>query len=71
METGNIKRTLSKRPSIHDYEIGTKLGEGAYAIVRSVRHKVSDDKMAMKIYDKSKLNDPAKKRSVSREISLL
>ena len=25
----------------------------------------------MKIYDKSKLNDPAKKRSVSREISLM
>jgi MAP/microtubule affinity-regulating kinase len=25
----------------------------------------------MKIYDKARLNDPAKKRSVSREISLL
>lgn len=25
----------------------------------------------MKIYDKNRLNDPAKKRSVSREISLL
>ena len=62
---------LTKRPSIHDYELGTKLGEGAYAIVRSCRHKQTNDKIAMKIYDKNRLNDPAKKRSVSREISLL
>ena len=66
------KKFLQKRPSsIHDYEIGQKLGEGAYAIVRSCRHKETNDKIAMKIYDKARLNDPAKKRSVSREINLL
>ena len=61
----------TKHTSIHDYEIGQKLGEGAYAVVRSCRHKQSNNKIAMKIYDKYKLNDPIKKRSVSREISLL
>ena len=51
--------------------MGKKLGEGAYAVVHSVMNKKTKDQLAMKIYDKSKLNDPAKKRSVSREISLL
>jgi serine/threonine protein kinase len=51
--------------------MGSKLGEGAYAIVRQCRHKGSNSRIAMKIYDKVKLNDPIKKRSVSREISLL
>jgi doublecortin-like kinase 3 len=47
------------------------LGEGAYAVVRQCRHKATNNKIAMKIYDKIRLNDPVKKRSVSREISLL
>jgi len=51
--------------------MGTKLGEGAYAIVRSCTDKRTRDKIAMKIYDKYKLSDPQKKRSVSREITLL
>ena len=67
----NLKQFLTKRTSIHDYEIGQKLGEGAYAIVRQCRHKESNSKIAMKIYDKIKLSDPVKKRSVSREITLL
>jgi len=56
---------------MNDFELGSKLGEGAYAVVRSCRHKKTQDKIAMKIYDKYKLNDPIKKRSVSREIELL
>ncbi|CDW79724.1 protein kinase domain containing protein [Stylonychia lemnae] len=66
-----LQKFLQKRPSIHDYELGQKLGEGAYAIVRQCRHKVTNNKIAMKIYDKLRLNDPVKKRSVSREINLL
>jgi serine/threonine protein kinase len=62
---------MQRRPSMNDFELGSKLGEGAYAVVRSCRHKKTQDKIAMKIYDKYKLNDPIKKRSVSREIELL
>jgi serine/threonine protein kinase len=40
-------------------------------VVRQCIHKDSKNKIAMKIYDKMRLNDPAKKRSVSREITLL
>jgi serine/threonine protein kinase len=40
-------------------------------VVRQCRHKVTNSKIAMKIYDKMRLNDPVKKRSVSREINLL
>jgi serine/threonine protein kinase len=66
-----MQKFLAKRPSIHDYELGQKLGEGAYAIVRQCRHKGTNNKIAMKIYDKMRLNDPIKKRSVSREITLM
>jgi serine/threonine protein kinase len=62
---------MTKRASIHDYEMGSKLGEGSYAIVRQCRNKITNDKIAMKIYDKNRLNNNEKKRSVSREISLL
>lgn len=65
------QKLASKKPTLHDYELGSKLGEGAYAIVRQCRHKQTNDKIAMKIYDKIRLNDPIKRRSVSREINLL
>jgi serine/threonine protein kinase len=62
---------MSKRPSIHDFEMGGRIGEGAYAVVRECTHKQTNERIAMKIYDKYKLRDPAKKRSVTREIGLL
>ena len=48
------------------------LGNGSYAQVRQATHKSTNFTVAIKIYDKLKLNENREvKKSVSREISLL
>ena len=54
-----------------DIEIDKEIGKGSYAVVKLGSHKVSREKFAVKIYEKSKLLDPLKKKSVEREISIL
>jgi hypothetical protein len=49
---------LGQKATLNEFEFGTKLGEGAYAIVRQCVHKKTRDSMAIKVYDKYKLNDP-------------
>jgi tRNA A-37 threonylcarbamoyl transferase component Bud32 len=56
---------------INKYLIGRELGKGAYANVRLVIDKLTKQKYAMKIYDKSKLNDNAKKKCVYREVEIM
>jgi tRNA A-37 threonylcarbamoyl transferase component Bud32 len=57
--------------NIEDYIIGSQIGQGAYAIVRSAIHKPTNKKIALKTYEKSKLLDPHRKRCVKREIEIL
>jgi serine/threonine protein kinase len=57
--------------NIDDYLLGTQIGQGAYAIVRSAVRKSTNTKHAVKTYEKSKLLDPHRKRSVQREIEIL
>ena len=56
---------------LSDFEIGHTLGKGAYAVVKACKNKITGEKFAMKIYEKSKLNDNSKKRCVYREIEIL
>lgn len=49
-----------------DYNIGKQLGHGAYATVKIATWKQSSEKFAIKIYDKFKLVDPQRKKSVQR-----
>ena len=56
---------------LSNYEIGRTLGKGAYAIVKVCTNKITKEKYAVKIYEKSKLNDGSKKKCVSREIEIL
>lgn len=56
---------------IEDYAIGKEIGKGAYAIVKQALHKPTNRKMAVKIYEKSKLLDPQRKSSVKKEIQIL
>lgn len=44
------------------------LGSGSYAQVKLAQHKVSKQRVAIKIYNKSKLNDLAKCSAVQSEI---
>jgi serine/threonine protein kinase len=47
------------------------LGQGAYAVVKEGVHKSLGSSLAVKIYDKYKLTDVQRKRSVIREIKIL
>jgi|TARA_B110000285_G_scaffold20584_1_gene19936 serine/threonine protein kinase len=57
--------------TLESYQIGKPLGQGAYAIVYVCYHKASMKKLAIKIYQKSKLNDSMKRKAVQREILAL
>ena len=73
----NIEKPIIKFASnsiadkINKYIIGRELGKGAYANVKLVIDKLTKKKYAMKIYDKSKLNDNAKKKCVYREVEIM
>lgn len=54
-----------------DYILGKEIGKGAYAIVRQAILKKTGDKVAIKIYEKVKLMDQARKSAVKREIQIL
>lgn len=56
---------------IDDYLIGKDIGKGSYAIVKQAVYKPTGNKYAIKIYEKAKLSDPAKKSTVKREIQIL
>ena len=56
---------------LSNYEIGHTLGKGAYAVVKICTNKITKERFAVKIYEKSKLNDNSKKKCVYREIEIL
>ena len=57
---------------ISEYRMGKMLGQGAYAMVREALHLETGYTVAIKIYDKYKLQQMTQiKRSVVREIKLL
>ena len=56
---------------ITDYRIGKHLGSGAYASVKQAVHKPSGMILAIKVYEKFKLMEAQRKKSVIREINVL
>jgi MAP/microtubule affinity-regulating kinase len=56
---------------IEDYSLGKVLGQGAYAVVRIGTHLVTAERVAVKIYEKYRLTDSAKKRNVKREAIIM
>lgn len=57
--------------SIEDYIVGKQIGQGAYATVFFGLHRESGKKVAIKIYEKYKLLDPQRRKSVRCEIRLM
>lgn len=51
--------------------VGKVVGEGAYASVRVAMFKPLNKKVAIKVYEKAKLREPQRKKSVRREIRIL
>ena len=70
---GNMKEKdeTDFRGRIEDYKFIREIGKGSYASVKSAIHKSTGKKYAIKIYEKYKLMDPAKKAAVKREIQIL
>ena len=69
--TINANQIKNKNDKLSKYEIGHTLGKGAYAKVKVVTNLLTQEKCAMKIYDKDKLNDNSKRKCVYREIEIL
>jgi len=72
----NWVRRLSRLDSNHfklkkEYFIGKQIGQGAYATVRIGYNYKDKRKVAVKIYDKQWIREPARRKSVKREIKLL
>lgn len=49
-----------------EYTVGRIVGEGAYASVRVATYKASGKKVAIKVYEKIKLREQQRKKSVRR-----
>lgn len=56
---------------IGDYELGSELGKGSFGTVRVGVHSVTNEKVAIKSYEKSSLLHPNRKKAVEREIKIL
>ena len=76
-KNSNNENNLSQNESLataawlEDFLIGKVIGQGAYALVRIGFHKPSNKEVAIKIYEKSKLVEPQRRKSVKREIKLM
>lgn len=53
------------------YEIYGELGKGAYGIVRMGLDKRTNTKIAIKIYEKKRLDEPNKIKNLERQINIL
>jgi len=60
-----------ERKKLEKYEIGDIIGEGSYALVREAKNKNTNEKYAMKIYEKIKLDISFRKSCVKNEIQVL
>ena len=57
--------------NLDHYIIGKRIGQGAYAVVRLGLHKILNQKIAVKIYEKIKLLEPNRRKSVKRELKIM
>lgn len=62
---------VSKTGSIEDYEVGEMLGKGSYGEVYQATHIKTGKELAIKTYDKYKMSEGNKKKSMYNEIRLL
>ena len=56
---------------IDNYVLGQQIGQGAYATVRLSTQKSSNTKVAIKVYDKSRISEPHRRRNLIREIEIM
>lgn len=57
--------------NLDNYFVGKRIGQGAYAVVRLGLHRLLNQKIAVKIYEKTKLQEPNRRKSVKREMKIM
>ncbi|CAD8187458.1 unnamed protein product [Paramecium octaurelia] len=67
----DLNQLCNQEIPIGNFKLESILGQGSYATVRLCVEKNSKVKYAIKIYDKSKINDNQKMNNIKREISIL
>ena len=65
------KENLATSSRMDKYAIGKIIGQGAYAVVKEAVDKTTNEKVAIKIYEKSSLIEPLRRDSVDREIKIV
>jgi Protein kinase domain len=56
---------------VGDYELLDEIGKGTYGVVKLANHTQTNEKFAIKIYEKTLLLHPNRKKNVEREIKIL
>ena len=69
--TRNKRQQPPKVYKIQNYVIGKTLGEGTFGKVKSGVHTLTGEKVAIKILEKSKIEDLSDVERVAREIHIL
>lgn len=70
-EIPDVDAPLARQAPTVDYILGKQIGAGAYATVRFGMAKDNGRKVAVKLYDKYKLLDHQRRKSVWREIKIM
>ena len=65
------KESSSSSSKAREYELQKCIGQGAYAKVYKAIHLPSKTKVAIKLYEKSKLTEKLRQKSIKREIKIL
>ena len=60
-----------KRRTVGNYWIEEEIGEGTFGKVRKGTHKLTKEKVAIKILEKSRISDVTDVERVAREIHIL
>ena len=67
----NYLKNISKIKNENEFILGKKLGEGTFGTVRLGTHKITGEKVAIKILDKKKILEETDKTRLEREIKIM
>jgi serine/threonine protein kinase len=65
------KESSASHSKAREYELQKCIGQGAYAKVYKAIHLPTKTKVAIKLYEKSKLSEKLRQKSIKREIKIL
>ena len=62
----NVDFDTKTEEELQNYEIYAELGKGAYAVVKMGLDRRTNEKVAIKIYEKRRLDEPNKIKNLER-----